>query len=68
MEKAESVKFLKTNIDIFAWNAYDVTGIDPGLACHQLNVNPEVVPRKQPPQRSSEDHIKAIRTKVNKLK
>ena len=68
MEKAESMKFLKTNIDIFAWNAYDVPGIDPGLACHQLNVNPEAVPRKQPPRRSSQDHIEAIRTKVNKLK
>ena len=34
MEKAELVKFLKTNIDVFAWNAYDVPGIDSGLACH----------------------------------
>ena len=34
MEKAKLVKFLKANIDVFAWNAYDVPGIDPGLACH----------------------------------
>ena len=46
MEKAELVKFLKANIDIFAWNAYDVTGIDPGLACHQLNVNLDAVLHK----------------------
>ena len=48
MKKAELVKFLKANIDVFAWNAYDVPRIDPSLACHWLIVNPEVVPRKQP--------------------
>ena len=68
LEKAELVKFLKANIDVFAWNAYDVLGIDPGLACHQLNVNPEAVPRKQPPRPSSKDHAKTIKTEVNKLK
>ena len=68
MEKAELVKFLKTNIDVFAWNAYDIPGIDLGLACHRLNVNLEVVPGKQPPLRSSKDHIEAVRIEVNKLK
>ena len=34
IEKAELVKFLKANIDVFPWNAYDVLGIDPWLACH----------------------------------
>ena len=41
---------LKANIDVFAWNAYDVPGINLELACHQLNVNLEVVSRKQPPR------------------
>ena len=68
MEKAELVKFLKANIDVFAWNAYDVPGIDPWLACHQLNVNPEAMPRKQPPWRSFKVHIEKIWTEVNKLK
>ena len=68
LEKAELVKFLKANTYVFAWNAYDVLGIDPGLACHQLNVNPEAVPRKQPPRPSSKDHAKTIKTEVNKLK
>ena len=68
MEKAELVKFLKTNIDVFAWNAYDIPGIDLGLACHRLNVNPEAMPRKQPLRRSSKDYVEAVRTEVNKLK
>ena len=48
MEKVELVKFLKANIDVFAWNAYDIPGINPWLACHQLNVNLEAMLRKQP--------------------
>ena len=31
-------------------------------------LNPEVMPRKQPPRRSSKDHDEAVRTEVNKLK
>ena len=68
LEKAELVKFLEANIDVFAWNAYDVLGIDPEFICHQLNVNPEAVPRKQPPWRSSKYHVEAVKTEVNKLK
>ena len=50
MEKAELVKFLKANIDVFAWNAYDALGINPDLACHWLNVNLEAMLHKQPPR------------------
>ena len=46
MKKAELVKFLKANIDVFAWNAYDVPGIDHRLACHRLNINPKAMLRK----------------------
>ena len=68
MEKAKLVKFLKANIDVFAWNAYDVPGIDPGLACHRLNVNLDAGLHKQPPRRSSKDHAEPVRIEVNKLK
>ena len=68
MEKIDLENFLKTNIYVFACNAYDVSGINPRLACHLLNLNPEAMPRKQPPRRSSKDHVKAVRTEVNKLK
>ena len=47
LKKAELVKFLKANIDVFAWNAYDVSRIDLEFIFHQLNVNPKAVPRRQ---------------------
>ena len=34
LEKAELVKFLEVNIDVFAWSIYDVPGIDPKFVCH----------------------------------
>ena len=36
--------------------------------CHHLNVNPSVIPKKQPFWRSSKDHSDAIKDEVIKLK
>ena len=46
-EKEELVEFLKRNIDVFAWDAYDAPRIDPAFICHHLNVNPSITPKKQ---------------------
>ena len=67
-EKMELVDFLKSNVDFFAWRAYDALRIDPKFICHQLNVNLETILRRQSPRRSSKEHAKAVREKVNKLK
>ena len=60
--------FLKRNIDVFTWNAYEALGVDPSFICHHLNINPFVTPRKQPCRCSSKEHSDAIRDKVMKLK
>ena len=41
LEKEELVGFLKRNIDVFAWSAYEAPGVDPDFIYHHLNVNPE---------------------------
>ena len=46
-EKEELIKFLKRNIDVFAWDASDASGIDPAFICHHLNVNLSITPKKQ---------------------
>ena len=53
---------------MFAWNVYETPGVDPGFICHHLNVNPTVLPTKQPPRRLSKEHSDAIKEEVNKLK
>ena len=60
--------FLKSNMDSFAWNAYEESRIDLEFIYHQLNVNSNAVPRRQPPRRSSKEHVEAVKEEVNKLK
>ena len=67
-EKKELVEFLKRNVDVFAWNAYEVPRVDPSFIYHHLNVNPSITPKKQPPRRSSKDHSDAVKDKMVKLK
>ena len=68
LEKQALIEFLRNNVDIFAWDACEAPGVDPDFICHHLNVNPSVIPRKQPPRRLSRDHYKAIKEEVTKLK
>ena len=42
--------------------------MDPEFICHYLNINPLVVPKKQPPRRPSKEHAEAVREEVAKLK
>ena len=67
-EREELIEFLKQNIDVFAWNTYEVPGVDPEFICHHLNVNPLVAPKKQLPRHPSKEHAEAVRKEVAKLK
>ena len=67
-ENEELIGFLKKNVDVFAWDAYDAPGINPNFICHHLNVNPSATPKKQLPRRPSKEHADAITDEVRKLK
>ena len=67
-DKKHLVDFLKRNLDIFAWRAYEAPGIDPKFICHHLNVNPRATPKKQVPRCSSKEHSEAVKDEVRKLK
>ena len=56
LEREELVEFLKQNIDVFAWNAYEAPGVDPDFICHHLNVNPLMAPKSS----SLVGHLKSI--------
>ena len=53
---------------MFAWNAYEALRVDPNFICHHLNVNPTILPKKQPPRHSSKEHSDAVNVEVNKFK
>ena len=42
--------------------------MDPNFICHHLNVDPSVIPKKQPPRRSFKDHSNAVKEEMVKLK
>ena len=67
-EKEELVEFLRKNIDVFAWNAYEAPGVDSSFIYHHLNVNLSITPKKQSPRRPSKEHADVVRDEVMKLK
>ena len=67
-EKEELIGFLRKNVDVLAWDAYEALGIDLNFICDHLNVNPSATPKKQPPRRPSKEHANAVRDEVTKLK
>ena len=42
--------------------------MDPNFIYHHLNVNPFVIPKKQPSQCSFKDHVDAVKDEMIKLK
>ena len=67
-EKEKLVEFLKRNIDVFAWDAYETPGVNPNFICHHLNVNSSITPKKQSPRHQSKEHADTVRDEVMKLK
>ena len=68
LEMEQLVEFLRKNVDVFAWDAYEAPRVDPNFICHHLNVNPSIAPNRQPPRCPSREHVEAIRNEVTKLK
>ena len=46
-EKEELVVFLRKNVDMFTWSAYEALGKDPNFICHHLNVNPSILLKRK---------------------
>ena len=56
------------NIDVFAWNPYEVPRLDPEFIVHSLNVDPSFPLKKQKPRRSTKEHIEAVKLELRRLK
>ena len=67
-EREQLVEFLRKNVDVFTWSAYEALGVDPSFICHHLNINTSITPKRQPPQCPSKEHAEVVRNEVTKLK
>ncbi|XP_064979723.1 uncharacterized protein LOC135622021 [Musa acuminata AAA Group] len=66
-EREQLVGLLRENADVFAWSPLDMTGVDPEVAEHHLNIPPDAHPVKQKPRRQAPDRQRAIREEVDRL-
>ncbi|KAK8934446.1 hypothetical protein KSP39_PZI014383 [Platanthera zijinensis] len=66
-DQEEIRKCVQENIDIFAWSAADMPGIDADVACHRLNLDPKVRPIQQKKRAIASRMAKPIREEVEKL-
>lgn len=60
--------FLKNNLENFSWSTFEAPRIELEFMYHHLNVNPTIMPTRQQPQGSSNEHAEAVKEEVNKLK
>ena len=67
-ERVEMLLFLLQNVDVFAWNPYEVPGVDTEFIVHKLNVDPLFPPKKQKSRRTSKEHVDAVNLEVQRLK
>ena len=52
---------------MFAWDPYEVLGVDPDYIQHRLNVDPHSKPIQQKSRRSAPVHAEAVQKKVERL-
>jgi len=66
-EKEDLVRLVQEYIDVFAWNYEDMPGLNPQVAVHCLNTNPDVKSDKQQQRRFYPEIMEATESEVKKL-
>nr|GFB09307.1 reverse transcriptase domain-containing protein [Tanacetum cinerariifolium] len=65
--RTELCSLLKKNLDIFAWQPFDMTGVPRSMAEHRLNVREGCPPVWQKKRGQAPERTKAIQAEVKKL-
>jgi hypothetical protein len=66
-DRTELVSFLTSNIDVFAWDPYEVPRVDSDYIQYRLNVDPHSKPVQQKSRRSAPVHAEAVQKEVERL-
>jgi hypothetical protein len=66
-EEKELAQFLNRNKDVFAWSAKDLQGVDRDIIEHALETDERISPKKQKLRKMSEEKVKAVESKVQRL-
>ncbi|GJY26984.1 reverse transcriptase domain-containing protein [Tanacetum coccineum] len=65
--RTELCSLLKENLDIFAWQSSDITGVPRSIVEHRLNIREGYSPVRQKKRGQAPERAKAIQTEVQKL-
>nr|GEV60392.1 reverse transcriptase domain-containing protein [Tanacetum cinerariifolium] len=65
--RTELCALLKKNLDISAWQPFDMTGVSRSVAEHRLNIREGCPPMRQKKRGQAPERAKAIQTEVQKL-
>ncbi|GJR98824.1 hypothetical protein Tco_0270998 [Tanacetum coccineum] len=65
--RTELCTLLKKNLDIFAWQPSDMTGVPRSIAEHRLNIREGYSPVQQKKRGQAPERAKAIQAEVQKL-
>ena len=65
--KKDLICFLRENIDVFAWSHKDMSGINPSVITHRLNIYPSSKPVRQKKRVFALERDNAIKEEVQKL-
>ncbi|XP_024004013.1 uncharacterized protein LOC112081488 [Eutrema salsugineum] len=61
------IHFLKQHSSTFAWSVEYIPGIDPHIACHELNIDPTYKPIKQKRRKLGPEKAQAVNDEVEQL-
>nr|GEW27027.1 reverse transcriptase domain-containing protein [Tanacetum cinerariifolium] len=65
--RTELCSVLKKNLDIFAWQPFDMTGVPRSVAKHRLNIQEGCPPVRQKKRGQAPERAKTIQAEVQKL-
>ena len=58
---------VKDNLDILVWCHADITGINPNVVCHTLNIDASVTPIRQKRRSLYPVRAEAVKAEVDKI-
>ncbi|XP_074323212.1 uncharacterized protein LOC141660151 [Apium graveolens] len=65
--REDLARFLRENLDVFAWLHSAMIGIDPNVMCHRLNLDPKKKGVRQKRRPISGERAEALREEVDRL-
>ncbi|XP_074363093.1 uncharacterized protein LOC141703467 [Apium graveolens] len=65
--REDLARFLRENLDVFAWSHSDMIRIDPNVMCHRLNLDPKKKGVRQKRRPISGERAEALREEVDRL-